>query len=195
MGPAKKATTMVGRLCSAPFKPWYICSTTELIMAFCLSLFDTLLHLLHIHKILVCCIALPLTLYGQTTMLVLLLFPTWTPATSFWVSIWTSGKSSRFSQIEELWPRFTWLRFNWFFLWLVFARVSYIFSLVHRTSYNKQRIYLARFFNVQLLTGGKEKSKAGEEEENRRLQSQVGQEAPSLVIFVVVQSRSRRIYF
>ena len=114
MGPAKKATTMVGRLCSAPFKPWYICSTTELIMAFCLSLFDTLLHLLHIHKILVCCIALPLTLYGQTTMLVLLLFPTWTPATSFWVSIWTSGKSSRLSQIEELWPRFTWLWFNWF---------------------------------------------------------------------------------
>ena len=64
-------------------------------------------------------------------MFVLFQFPTWTPATSFWVSIWTSGKSSRLSQIEALWPRFTWL---WLILlWLVFASVSDIFSLVHRT--------------------------------------------------------------
>ena len=68
----------------------------------------------YIRKILVCCITLHFILYGQTTMFFLFLFPTWTPATSFWVSIWTSGKSSRLSQIEALWPRFTCLWFNWF---------------------------------------------------------------------------------
>ena len=70
--------------------------------------------------------------------------------------------------------------------------VRHFFS---RTSYNKQRIYLASFFNVQLLTGGKEKSKAGEEEENRRLQSQFGQDTPSLVIFSVVSKSFQKIIF
>ena len=69
--------------------------------------------------------------------------------------------------------------------------VRHFFS---RTLYNKQRIYLASFFNVQLLTGGKEKSKAGEEEENRRLQLQFGQDTPSLVIFLLCQSRSKRLF-
>ena len=64
-----------------------------------------------------------------------------------------------------------------------------------RTSYNKQRVYLASFFDVQLLTGGEEKSKAGEEEENRRLQSQFGQDTLSLVIFSVASNTFQKIIF